>query len=111
MALLMILWLAGSGWRQTEFDQLAKPNHLTKPRGARVPVNARSGFLCDINFATWPELAQLPGIGQTLAERIVERRAKFGPYTSLNELLEIRGIGQKKLAAILPYLDLKQRRQ
>lgn len=50
----------------------------------------------DLNTASVDELASLAGIGPKLAQGIVEGR----PYTDVSELLEVRGIGAKRLAAI-----------
>lgn len=51
----------------------------------------------DMNHATLPELDQLPGIGQALAERIVEYRRSHGPFNAVEDLLLVKGIGPKKL--------------
>ncbi len=61
-------------------------------------------FLVDINQADWPELAQLPGIGRTLAERIVASRDERGPFLDHSELRRVRGIGPKTLEKMKPYL-------
>ncbi len=61
-------------------------------------------FLVDINQAEWPELAQLPAIGEILAQRIVATRKQRGPFTSADDLLEVPGIGPRKLARMNPYL-------
>ena len=61
-------------------------------------------FLVDVNKADWPELAQLPGIGETLAHRIVSTREERGPYLDHSELRRVRGIGPKTLEKIRPYL-------
>ncbi|GAA3056977.1 MULTISPECIES: ComEA family DNA-binding protein [Actinomycetes] len=47
----------------------------------------------DLNTAEAAELEQLPGIGPALAERILEHRARHGPFGSLEELAAVRGIG------------------
>lgn len=52
----------------------------------------------DINRASIEEIASLPGIGPTIAARIVAGR----PYASVDELLEIEGIGPKRFEAIRP---------
>jgi len=61
-------------------------------------------FLVDINEADWPELAQLPGIGQTLAQRIVVSREERGRFVDHSELRRVRGIGPKTLEKMKPYL-------
>ena len=55
----------------------------------------RAQFQVDINEALWPELSQLPGVGETLARRIVESRAADGRFADLDELLRMRGSAQK----------------
>lgn len=54
----------------------------------------------DLNTATEAELAELPGIGEELARRIVAYREENGPFATVEELLEISGIGQGKLDAL-----------
>lgn len=54
----------------------------------------------DINSAPVEELAELPGIGEVLAERIVEYRAEHGPFKAVEELTEVSGIGERKLAEL-----------
>jgi len=62
-------------------------------------------FQVDINQADWPELAELPGIGQTLAHRIVDSRRTAGPYLDHDDLRRrVRGIGPRTLESIRPYL-------
>ncbi len=54
----------------------------------------------DLNTAGVDELTALPGIGPTIAERIVAYRAETGPFTSVEELTDVEGIGEKKLEEI-----------
>jgi competence protein ComEA len=61
-------------------------------------------FQIDINAADWPEFSVLPGIGETLARRIVESRAEDGLFADTEELRRVRGIGPKTLERIRPYL-------
>lgn len=56
--------------------------------------------ILDLNRATVAELDTLPGIGPVLAERIVAYRTTHGRFTSVDELREVNGIGQAKLAEI-----------
>jgi competence protein ComEA len=61
-------------------------------------------FEVDINEAQWPELVLLPGIGETLAKRIVESRRTLGPFRDHDDLRRVRGIGPKTLEGMRPYL-------
>ncbi len=61
-------------------------------------------FEVDINTADWPELLQLPQIGETLAKRIVDSRRTSGPFRDQRDLMRIRGIGPKTFDTIKPYL-------
>lgn len=54
----------------------------------------------DVNIATAAELEKLPGIGEELAERIVAYRTEHGAFESVEQLLEVPGIGEGKLAAM-----------
>ncbi len=60
----------------------------------------RARFTVDLNAADWPELAQLPGVGQTLARRIVESRHTDGPFRAPDDLRRVRGIGPKTLEGL-----------
>lgn len=61
-------------------------------------------FLVDVNAAEWPELAQLPGIGPTLAQRIVESRGKAGDFRTIDDLQRVNGVGPRKLEGMRRYL-------
>jgi competence protein ComEA len=64
----------------------------------------RASFQVDINRADWPELAQLPGVGETLARRIVDSRRADGPFRDHDDLQRVYGIGPRKLEEIRPFL-------
>ena len=61
-------------------------------------------FRIDINQADWPELAQLPKIGEVLAKRIVASRRMLGPFRNQADLLRVDGIGPRTVELIGPYL-------
>ena len=61
-------------------------------------------YQVDLNNAVKSELLQLPGIGATLAERIVEYREQVEPYQNIADLEKIRGIGVKKRDSATPYV-------
>ncbi|GEM_PF-6550994 len=54
----------------------------------------------NINTADVEQLMRIPGIGRTLATRIVNYRRRHGKFTSFGQLLKVKGIGRKKLAKI-----------
>ena len=58
----------------------------------------------NINIASADELCLLTGIGPTLAGRIIQYREENGPYKSIDELLNVRGIGEKTLGDITDYI-------
>lgn len=58
----------------------------------------------NINTATAEELQRLPGIGPLLAERIVAYRQENGPFEIPGELMNVSGIGEKKLEEIWDYI-------
>jgi competence protein ComEA len=89
---LMVAWWVAQGGCT---GRLVEIEH-TAPQTAK--------FQIDINKADWPELAALPGIGRTLAERIVDSRQKNGDFVDHNDLRRVRGIGPKTLETIRPYL-------
>ena len=57
----------------------------------------------DINSASLQQLQLLPGIGETLAQRILDYREEHGAFASVDDLLNVSGIGEKKLEQIRPY--------
>jgi len=62
----------------------------------------------DINTADAGVLASLPGVGSTLAERIVEYRRLNGRFASLDELADVAGMTQRRIDAIAPYISLHE---
>ncbi len=62
----------------------------------------------DPNTATNEELQTLPGIGPVLAARIIEYRETVGKFRTIDDLLAVKGIGEKTLMKIRPYLEIKE---
>lgn len=56
--------------------------------------------MVNLNAADVEALSSLPGVGEVLAERIIAYREMNGAYTSVEELLQVEGIGDGKLDAI-----------
>src|SRR5689334_3344086 len=62
----------------------------------------------NINTATSEELQQVPGIGPATAQKILQMRKSYGPFKSVDDLLAIRGLGQKRLDKMRKYLTVGQ---
>ncbi len=62
--------------------------------------------IININTATNEQLQDLPGVGPAYAKRIINWRQENGAFTSKDQLLEIKGIGDKRLARIKPLITL-----
>ncbi|OYT68581.1 MAG: competence protein ComEA [Armatimonadetes bacterium JP3_11] len=75
------------------------------PRRAKPTSAVR--FPLDLNTATAEQLEAIPGIGPVLAQRIVDYRHTKGRFQSVDELLEVQGIGQKRLETMRPYVVVK----
>jgi competence protein ComEA len=59
----------------------------------------------NINTATAEQLQLLPRIGPALSQRIIEFREANGPFTSPDELVAVRGIGERSIVPMRPYLS------
>lgn len=77
----------------------APSNHATATTSAAVHSDAVA--LININTADTETLQQLPGIGQTLALRIIVYRDQHGPFTDIRQLSLVEGIGDSKMANII----------
>lgn len=69
-------------------------------------VAPTAGTLVNLNTATQAELETLPGVGPVTATSILEWRAEHGAFSSVDELLEVSGIGDATLAEISPHVTL-----
>jgi len=79
----------------TDGQQLVVPDAST-PGNASAPTDGR----VRINTADVAALEVLPGVGPVLAARIVEYRDTHGPFGTIEDLLDVPGIGESKLAAM-----------
>ena len=91
LVLLTIHWAQQSRWGQRPIELSSQ-----HPREYHYSL--------DINTATWVEWAQLDGIGETLARRIVADREERGPFADPEQVGRVRGIGPKLLERIRPCL-------
>ena len=61
-------------------------------------------YAIDINRSSWVEWAQLDGIGEKMARRIVSERDDHGPFRSIDDVGRVRGVGAKLLDKLRPFL-------
>jgi competence ComEA-like helix-hairpin-helix protein len=95
-------------------DSLAAKDIAARPRdGGRIRGRARPSAApalrpggIDVNRAPAQELERLPGIGPSLAARIVAERERNGTFQGADALLRVPGIGPRTLERIRPYLAL-----
>ena len=95
---------------RTAYAQRQSPSGLQENNeddgGRMIPErNAPSageadGGKVNINTASAEQLCSLPGIGEVLSRTIIEYRELYGDFKSVNELINVEGIGEKKLEAI-----------
>ncbi|MDD9268726.1 ComEA family DNA-binding protein [Paenibacillus sp. GCM10023248] len=86
--------------KSTEWESReAKPNMEASPSGdlEESPAETTGNGLLDLNAATLQQLNELPGIGDSKARAIMDYRVKKGKFTRIEELIEVKGIGEKLL--------------
>ena len=73
---------------------------LTPAAALAQKAKAPSNEKVNLNTATTEQLETLPGVGPAMAKRIIEHRTKSGKFTKIEDLLNIKGIGEKKFQKI-----------
>jgi len=73
-----------------------------------VPVSAAEEGKLNLNAATVEELAKIPGLNKSLAQKIVELREKNGEFIDMEELLDIKGIDNRLLRQLKQHLYIEE---
>jgi len=99
---LVLLVLAGGAYYSSRVSESA-PKVVYSTSLDEAKTKAQTPLLVNINTADVKELDELPGVGPSTAEKIVEHRRHRGKFKSVNELEEVPGIGPKTLEKIKPF--------
>lgn len=75
-----------------------------EPVPAVRPMHHAVARQVDLNHATASDLEALPGIGPKLAQRVIEHRVAKGPFTKVEDLRQVKGIGRKKFDRLRPHV-------
>ena len=84
----------------------APPTAAGDPSASGSSSNGAPAGPIDLNTATATDLETLPGIGPTLADAIVREREKLGGFKSVDDLKQVRGIGEGRFADIRDLVTL-----
>jgi len=69
-----------------------------------APPAAAAKTLVNLNTATLDQLEELPGVGRATAQRILEYRQKSGGFKKIEELMNVKGIGEKSFLKLKPLI-------
>lgn len=87
--------------------QQDRPALQARPSPPARVVKARPTSRVDINHADVTTLQRLPGIGPTLAQRIITHRKVYGPFTDAHDLMEVDGIGPKRFDRLKSWIEAR----
>ena len=94
-SMVVVLALCAGQWGAAEVQE-------TAPREA---ARAQSELI-DLNAATAMELETLPGVGPRTAERILEYRREHGGFERIEDLMDVRGIGERTFLRLKPLVTV-----
>lgn len=85
----------------------AEEDTLKSTHKSQLKTKPSVDFPIDLNKATLDELTALPGVGKITAQRIIEFRLANSKFTSVEELLKVKGIGPKKFQKLKPLVRVE----
>ena len=86
-----------------------KPTSGRRASAASSKAAAAPDKPLNLNTATATHIALLPGIGPKAAERIVEHRQKNGGFKKIEELMNVKGIGEKSFLKLKPLITVTEK--
>jgi competence protein ComEA len=88
---------------------MCAPLFAQQKSGRAKPQVASAAAPVNLNTASVSEIATLPGIGPKAAERIVEYRQKNGGFKKIEELMKVKGIGEKSFLKLKPLITVTEK--
>lgn len=109
---LVLVILIGAGfWGLRRFNPalfLGKPDFIAVPNENQPQQSVKDKpALLNINTASTEELQTLSGIGPQMAKRIIQFREEHGNFTSVDALMEVKGLGEKTLEKLKPFIAIE----
>ncbi len=89
---------------------IASPAFASRTQQPTAPASAAAAVpAINLNAATIDQLETLPGIGRKTAERIIEYRTKSGGFKRIEDLMNVKGIGEKSFLKLKPLVAVAPR--
>ena len=95
LTVMLLALILGAGVASAQ-NSSAPPPSSTPAAATQAPVN--------LNTATLAQLQTLPGVGRVMAERIIEYREQNGGFKRIEDLMNVRGIGEKNFLTLKPLI-------
>jgi comEA protein len=102
VSIFIVVVLLGGAYYSSRFSGSA-PKTVYQTSLDEAKTKAQTPLLVDLNTAGAKELDELPGVGPSTAQKIVEYRRQHGKFESVNDLEDVPGIGPQKLEKIKPF--------
>ena len=87
-----------------EITEASLPNESVGDHASRSEETAAESKIVHLNTADFFELITLPGVGEVTADAIIAYREETGGFQSIEELMAVKGIGEKKFETLKPYI-------
>jgi competence protein ComEA len=99
--IVALMMAAGPGLALAQQAPPATPTPAPAPKTTAQPQS-----LVNLNSATKDDLEKLPGIGPSMAQRIIDYRQKNGSFKKIEDLMNIPGIGEKSFLKLRPLITV-----